>query len=60
MDLPNEDTNGRRILEHLADNPELGFRPSELEAALDIPRGSVGTTLKRLGDRGLVRHKGEY
>ncbi|WP_136602853.1 MarR family transcriptional regulator [Salinigranum halophilum] len=58
--LPDEGTNGRRILEHLAQHPELGFTPSELADALDIPRGSVGTTLGRLEERGLVRHKGEY
>ncbi|MFW5965632.1 MAG: MarR family transcriptional regulator [Halodesulfurarchaeum sp.] len=58
--LPAEDTNGRRILEFLADNPELGFRPGELAEELAIPRGSVGTTLRRLEQRGLVRHKGEY
>lgn len=59
-DLPSEDTNGRRILEYLADNPELGFRPSELADEIDIPRGSVGTTLRRLESRGFVRHKGDY
>jgi len=59
-DLPEEGTHGRRILEFLADNPELGFRPTELATELDIPRGSVGTTLRRLEERGLVRHKGPY
>jgi len=59
-DLPDEGTNGRRILEHLAQSPDLGFTPSELADELGIPRGSVGTTLSRLEDRGLVRHKGEY
>jgi len=59
-DLPREDTHGRRILEFLADNPELGFRPSELADELDIPKGSVGTTLRRLESRGFVRHKGDY
>jgi len=59
-DLPSEDTNGRRILEHLSDHPKLGFRPSELADELDIPRGSVGTTLRRLESRGFVRHKGDY
>jgi len=59
-DLPNEDTNGRRILEFLAEDPDLGYRPSELAAELDIPRGSVGTTLRRLEQQGFVRHKGEY
>ncbi|WP_435064370.1 MarR family transcriptional regulator [Halobaculum sp. EA56] len=59
-DLPDEGTNGRRILEFLADRPDLGYRAGELAAELDIPRGSVGTTLSRLEERGLVRHKGEY
>lgn len=59
-DLPNEGTNGRDILEFLAETPELGYRPSEIADELDIPRGSVGTTLRRLERRGLVRHKGEY
>jgi len=59
-DLPDEDTNGRRILEFLADDPDLGFRPGELAEELDIPKGSVGTTLRRLEQRGFVRHKGEY
>ncbi|WP_435119248.1 MarR family transcriptional regulator [Halolamina sp. C58] len=58
--LPDEGTNGREILEFLAANPETGYRPSELTAELGIPRGSVGTTLSRLHERGLVRHKGEY
>jgi DNA-binding IclR family transcriptional regulator len=53
-------THGRRILEYLADNPELGFRPTELADELDIPQGSVGTTLRRLESRGFVRHKGDY
>ena len=59
-DLPREETHGRRILEYLADNPELGFRPTELADELDIPQGSVGTTLRRLESRGFVRHKGDY
>ncbi|MCO8256557.1 MarR family transcriptional regulator [Haladaptatus sp. AB618] len=59
-ELPNEKTNGRYILEFLADDPELGYRAGELAKELDIPRGSVGTTLSRLETRGLVRHKGEY
>jgi sugar-specific transcriptional regulator TrmB len=59
-DLPDENTNGRRILKYLANHHELGFRASELAEELDIPRGSVGTTLRRLEQRGLIRHKGKY
>ncbi|RBI58649.1 MarR family transcriptional regulator [halophilic archaeon] len=58
--LPKEDTNGRRILEFLADNADLGYRAGELAEELALPRGSVGTTLTRLENRGLVRHKGDY
>lgn len=59
-DVPDENTNGRRILEFLASNPTKGYRASELAKELEIPRGSVGTTLSRLEDRGFVRHKGAY
>lgn len=59
-DLPDEDTNGRRIIEFLADHPTKGYRAGELAKELNIPRGSVGTTLSRLETRGFVRHKGEY
>jgi len=38
----------------------LGFRPSELAEELYIPHGSVGITLRRLEQRGFVRHKGDY
>lgn len=55
-DRPDENTNGRRILEFLAAHPTKGYRAGEL----DVPRGSVGTTLDRLESRGFVRHKGVY
>lgn len=59
-ELPDENTNGRRILEFLAAHPEKGYRAGELAAELDIPRGSVGTTLSRLERQEVVRHKGTY
>jgi len=59
-DLPDEGTNGREILEFLAATPDMGYRPKEIAEELGIPRGSIGTTLSRLQERGLVRHKGEY
>jgi len=36
---------------------DLGYRPSELAEELDMPRGSVGTTLRRLEQRGDVRRR---
>lgn len=55
-----EGTNARRLLEFLLKNPGVGYTPSELSETTDIPRGSVGPTLRRLEDAGLVRHKEPY
>jgi len=55
-----EGSNAHTILEFLADNPDQGFTPKEISEKTDMPRGSVGTTLSRLDDRGLVRHKEPY
>lgn len=54
------DSNAYAILSFLAEHPATGFSPAEIHEATDIPRGSVGTTLRRLEERGLVRHKQPY
>ena len=54
------ETNARVILEFLADNPAQGFTPKEIADATDVPRGSVGSTLSRLEERALVRHREPY
>ena len=54
------DSNSYLILSFLAAHPETGFTPTEIHDQVDIPMGSVGPTLQRLEDRGLVRHKGSY
>lgn len=36
------------IVAYLYQNPEWGYSPQELKEALDIPRGTATTTLKRL------------
>ncbi|WP_244510088.1 MarR family transcriptional regulator [Halogranum gelatinilyticum] len=54
-DLPGANTNGRKILRFLAASPETGYRAGEIAEALELPRGSVGTTLGRLHDQGFVR-----
>lgn len=54
------DSNAARILEFLAKHPELGFTPKEIHEETEIPRGSIGTTLRRLEERGLIRHKEPY
>ena len=42
------------IVAFLYSQPEFGFKPKELEDELDLPHGTVTTTLKRLYDQGFV------
>lgn len=53
-------TNAYRIISFLAQHPEHGFTPTEISEDTEVPMGSIGPTLQRLEQRGLVRHKGEY
>ena len=55
-----EDSNAYTILQFLATHPEAGFTPKEISDETGVPRGSVGTTLSRLKERDLVRHKEPY
>jgi len=54
------ESNAFVILSFLAEHPETGFSPAEIHEATEVPRGSVGTTLRRLEERGLVQHKEPY
>jgi hypothetical protein len=38
------------IVTHLYQNPKWGYSPQDIKEALDIPRGTATTTLKRLYD----------
>ncbi|WP_436932464.1 MarR family transcriptional regulator [Halosimplex halobium] len=42
------------IVAFLYSHPELGFKPNEIEDYLELPHGTVTTTLKRLSDQGFV------
>ena len=42
------------IVAYLYQNPEWGYSPQDLKDALDIPRGTATTTLKRLYDDGYI------
>lgn len=55
-----EGTQPHRILEFLAENDDRAFTQTEISEATEIGRGSVGSVLSRLEDRGLVRHRGRY
>jgi hypothetical protein len=57
---PTPGTNAHAILSFLASNPEQAFTQSEIAAATDVTRGSVGPTLVRLRERGRVDHRGTY
>jgi len=53
-------SNAYEIVRFLAKHPERGFTPKEISEATGTARNSVGVTLSRLEDRGLVRHKEPY
>lgn len=53
-------SNAFRILRFLADNPAIGFKPSEIRAHVDVPAGSLNPTLSRLEASGLVEHESPY
>lgn len=55
-----EGTQPYRILRFLAEHGDMAFTQSEIHAATNIKRGSVGAALSRLEDRGLLRHRGRY
>jgi IclR helix-turn-helix domain. len=55
-----EGTNARRLMEFLLETPSVGYTPAELADQTEIPRGSIGPTLQRLEEAGLVRHKEPY
>mgnify|MGYP000560229185 FL=1 len=57
---PTRTTNGERIVRFLAANDDKAFTPAEIADGTDVKRSSVGTVLRRLEDRDLVRHKGDY
>lgn len=54
------ETNAHAVLGFLAENPELGYTPTEIQAAVAIPEGSVNPTLARLRERDLVDHTSPY
>jgi len=55
-----EGSNAHEILSFLLENPNEGYTPKEIYEAIGVPRGSVGTTLARLRENSLVRHKEPY
>lgn len=54
------DTTQGRIYRFLLANADRAFRQREIAEAVDVPKGSVGPTLSRLEERGIVEHRAEY
>ncbi len=55
-----KNSNAYKILSFLIEHPKKGFTPKEIHKETGIPKGSIGTTLSRLKNMGLVRHKKPY
>lgn len=53
-------SNPERVLEFLAANDDKAFKAVEIAEETGVDENSIGTVLKRLEDRDLVRHRGEY
>lgn len=59
VDLSPETTQGR-IYHFLLRNADAAYRQREIVEAVDVPAGSVGPTLSRLEEYGLVAHRGRF
>lgn len=54
------DTTQGTVYRFLLANADQAFRQREIVDALDVPEGSVGPTLQRLEDYGLVEHRDRF
>jgi transcription initiation factor IIE alpha subunit len=55
-----EATNGEKVVRFLSRNNDKAFTPSEIAEGTGIKKNSIGTVLRRLKNRELVQHKGDY
>jgi DNA-binding IclR family transcriptional regulator len=53
-------TNAERVVRFLYRNDDKAFTPSEIAEATGVKKTSIGTVLRRLRERDLVEHKGDY
>ncbi|OYR54003.1 MarR family transcriptional regulator [Halorubrum halodurans] len=53
-------TNGERVVRFLYRNDDKAFTPSEIAEATGVKKTSIGTVLRRLRERHLLEHKGDY
>jgi Mn-dependent DtxR family transcriptional regulator len=55
-----EITNAEKVVRFLSRNDDKAFTPAEIAEGADVKKNSIGTVLRRLEDRDLVLHKGDY
>ena len=55
-----EVTNAERVIRFLYQNDDKAFTPSEIAEGTGVKKTSIGTVLRRLEERGLIEHKGDY
>ena len=54
------DTTQGTVYRFLLEHADQAFRQREIVDAVDVPEGSVGPTLKRLEEHGLVEHRDRF
>jgi len=54
------DTTQGAVYRFLLEHADQAFRQREIVAAVDVPEGSVGPTLQRLEQHGLVEHRDHF
>jgi DNA-binding transcriptional MocR family regulator len=54
------DTTQGKIYRFLLANRQKAFRQREIIEQVDVPEGSVGPTLKRLREHGMVEHRDRF
>lgn len=55
-----EPTNAEKVVRFLVRNDDKAFTPSEIAEGSGVKKNSIGTVLRRLQNRALVEHKGDY
>lgn len=55
-----EVTNAEKVVRFLFRNDDKAFTPSEIAEGAGVKKNSISTVLRRLRERDLVEHKGDY
>jgi Mn-dependent DtxR family transcriptional regulator len=55
-----EVTNAEKVVRFLYRNNDKAFTPSEIAEGTGVKKNSISTVLRRLRQRDLVEHKGDY